>query len=81
MGCLRPSARPCASLPRRAGHCHGSLGTVGPTTMTPIEQQRSASVTHARTSAFSDLDHQLIGHPKSHPGAAANRPACGQLAA
>ena len=47
--------------------------------MTPIEQQRRAYVTYARTSAFSDLDHQLIGHPKSHPGAAANRPACGQL--
>jgi hypothetical protein len=31
--------------------------------MPPIEEQRRASVTYARTSAFSDVDHQLIGHP------------------
>jgi hypothetical protein len=31
--------------------------------MPPIEDQRRASVTYARTSAFSELDHQLIGHP------------------
>jgi hypothetical protein len=31
--------------------------------MPPIEDQRRASVTYARTSAFSDLDHQLIGYP------------------
>ena len=61
MGGPRPTARPRGSLPRRTGHCHGQLGTVGPTTMPPIKEQRRASVTYARTSAFSDLDHQLIG--------------------
>jgi len=40
----------------------------------PIEDQCRASVTYARTSAFSELDHQLIGHPKSQPGAAAHKP-------
>jgi hypothetical protein len=42
--------------------------------MPPIEDQRRASVTYARTSAFSELDHQLIGHPKSQRGAAAHKP-------
>jgi hypothetical protein len=44
-------------------YCHGPLGTSGPTTMPRIEDQRRASVTYAWTSAFSELDHQLIGHP------------------
>ena len=42
--------------------------------MPPIEDQRRASVTYARTSAFSELDHQLTGHPKSQRGAAAHKP-------
>jgi hypothetical protein len=68
VGCPRPSARPRASLPRPAGDCHGPLGTAGPTTMPPIEDQRRSSVTYARTSAFSELDHQLIGHPSPNVG-------------
>ena len=48
-----------------AAYCHGPLGTSGPTTMPPTEDQRSASVTYARTTAFSELDHQLLGHSKS----------------
>ena len=36
--------------------------------MPPIEDQRRASVTYARTSAFSELDHQLIGHPSPNVG-------------
>ena len=42
--------------------------------MPPIEDQRRASVTYARTSAFSELDHKLIRHPKSQRGAAAHKP-------
>jgi hypothetical protein len=34
----------------------------------PIEDQRRVSVTYARTSAFSELDHQLIGHPSPNVG-------------
>jgi hypothetical protein len=36
--------------------------------MPPIEDQRRPSVTYARTSAFSELDHQLIGHPGPNVG-------------
>jgi hypothetical protein len=42
--------------------------------MPPIEDQRRSSVTYAKTSAFSELDHQLIGHPKSQRGTAAHKP-------
>jgi hypothetical protein len=36
--------------------------------MPPIEDQRRASVTYPRTSAFSELDHQLIDHPSPNVG-------------
>jgi hypothetical protein len=36
--------------------------------MPPIEDQGRASVTSARTSAFSELDHQLIGQPSPNVG-------------
>jgi len=46
--------------------------------MPPIEDQRRASVTYARTSAFSELDHQLIGHPGPNVWPLlTSRPACG----
>jgi hypothetical protein len=41
--------------------------------MPPIEDQRRASATYARTSAFSELDHHLIGHPSPQRGAAAHK--------
>ena len=41
--------------------------------MPPIEDQRRASVTYARTSAFSDLDHQLLGHPSPNVGPLARK--------
>ena len=42
--------------------------------MPPIEISAGSSVRYARTSAFSELDHRLIGHPKSQRGAAAHKP-------
>jgi hypothetical protein len=47
--------------------------------MPPIEDQRRVSVTYARTSAFSELDHQLIGHPSHNVGSlSTSRPCSGQ---
>jgi hypothetical protein len=47
--------------------------------MPPIEDQRRASVTYARTSAFSELDHQLIGHPSPNVRPLpTSRPPCGR---